>query len=127
MKNLFGKIQFIINKIKYPENIWYGGGLNREHALYCVGKGWSEIINNLYDAKPKNVKVWQVKEKYGTLRVYTSGNSEWYDDLIDFYEHKSETICEQCGRSGKLRPDRGCILTLCDECDKVDRDSRKAS
>jgi hypothetical protein len=124
MRKLIRNIQYIINKIRYPENVWYGGSLKKENALHCVGKGWSKLINNLYDAKPKDVKIWQVKEKWGTLHFYTSGAPKWYDDLIDYYGHESGRICEQCGNPGKLRTDRYWIVTLCDECDKIDRDSR---
>lgn len=102
--------------MKYPENIWYGGGLKRETALLCVGKGWQGLINNLYDAKPKSVNVLQVKEKYAQLRFYISPAPEWYHDLIDYYEHKSGTICEWCGEPGKIRNDLSWILTLCDDC-----------
>lgn len=117
-KVIWGKIVVWWKHIRYPENVWYGGGLRRETALRSVGKGWSQLINNLYDAKPKKTEVLQVKEKYGTLRFYISSSTEWYFDLIEFYESLSGTICEQCGRPGKLREDRSWILTLCDECNK---------
>ena len=89
--------------------------LTREDALESVGKGWSELIHKLYNAKPDDVEVWQVKEKFGTLRFYTSAAPGWYFDLIDYYEKKSATICEDCGEEGKLRTDLGWILTLCDK------------
>ena len=120
-KLLWGRFPVWLNHIRYPENIWYGGSITREHALGSVGKGWSKIINNLYDAKPKYTNVVTVKEKYGTLRFYCSREPEWYDDLIEYYEHESGKICERCGKPGKLRSEnRYWILTLCDDCDKLD-------
>ncbi len=110
---------------KYPENVWYGGGLSRESALSGVGKGWSELINKLYDAKPKYVNVTQVKEKFAGLRFYVMSAPEWYWDLISYYENESEKICEVCGKPGKVREDRSWILTLCDECDKIDKEQRE--
>ena len=115
---ILSDIKFLYYKFRYPENIWYGNGLKRKSALSSVGKGWSRLINNLYDAKPKNVQVTQVKEKWGFLHFYVSSAPEWYFDLINYYERESETICEQCGRPGKLRDDRHWILTLCDECNE---------
>jgi hypothetical protein len=85
-----------------------------------VGKGWSKLINNIYDAKPRRTKIIDVKEKYASLRVYTTYSPEWFDDLIDYYDHESETICEYCGKPGKVRLDRGWYKTLCDDCDKPD-------
>ena len=120
-KLLFSRFRMWLKHIKNPENVWYGGGLKRETALHSVGKGWSKLINNLYDAKPKYTRVMQVKEKYATLRFYVSSAPEWYFDLIDYYEQKTATICEQCGKPGKSRLDRGWWLTLCDECDKLDK------
>ena len=122
-KILYSNFRMWLKHIRYPENVWYGGGLKRETALHSVGKGWSKLINNLYDAKPKHTNVQQVKEKYGTLRFYVSSAPEWYFDLIDYYEEESSKICEQCGAVGKVRLDRGWILTLCDDCDKLDSDN----
>lgn len=98
-----------------PENVWYGGGLKRETALRSVGNGWTPIINNLYDAKPRHTQVTQVKEKFGGLRFYITSAPEWYHDLITFYERESYETCEQCGKEGKLREDLSWVLTLCDE------------
>jgi len=123
-KLLYGRLKVWLNHIQYPENVWYGGGLKRESALRSVGKGWSKLINNLYDAKPKGTNVQQVKEKYATLRFYVSNAPEWYFDLIDYYEEESSKICEECGKPGKVRLDRGWYLTLCDDCDKIDREKR---
>lgn len=89
--------------------------LTREEALNSVGKGWSELINNLYDAKPDDVEVWDVKEKFGTLRFYIGIAPDWYQDLVHYYEKKSATICEECGDTGKLRTDLSWMQTLCDK------------
>lgn len=104
-----------LKRLRHPENIWYGGSIKRENALRSVGPGWAKLINNLYDAKPKGVRVVQVKEKYGYLHFYIFSGPRWYDDLIHHYELESMKICEQCGKPGKLRGDLGWILTLCKE------------
>ena len=114
-KRIYGKIYVAYRHLCYPESIWYGGSISRETALHSVGAGWAKLINNLYDAKPKHVKVWQVKEKFAGLRFYLDSAPEWYYDLISYYENKSYKICEQCGEKGKVRDGLGWILTLCDK------------
>lgn len=115
LKYMFYDFKRWLFLLKHPEAIIYGGSLKRETALRSVGKGWSEIINNLYDAKPKGVRVTQVKEKFGGLRFYAEREPQWYYDLISFYEDKSYCVCEKCGKKGSCRSDLSWILTLCDE------------
>lgn len=90
--------------------------ISRESAKQLVGDGWGNILDDLYDAKPGNVKVIQVKEKFGSLRFYVIGEPNWYSNLIEFYEKKSTVICEFCGRPGKLRNDIPWMKTMCDSC-----------
>jgi replicative DNA helicase Mcm len=60
-------------------------GLTRKSALSCVGAGWSKLINNLYDAKPKDVVVIQVKEKYGCYddktEILTEDGWKYFKDI----------------------------------------------
>jgi len=74
---------------------------------------------------PDHPSASQVKEKFGTLRFYmTSGTEEMYN-LIHEAEEKSGTICEDCGKPGKIRHG-GWIRTLCDECCTKDgRDAKE--
>lgn len=131
------------------------------------GDGWYEILDNLFgyifnvqeersviiplkpelvteenggylELKCPTVILSQVKEKYGTLRVYwnfdTSGvdalkdkvqdvkqlerNLERYADLVenavDFSEYLSSKTCEITGRPGRLYSNGWCV-TLCEE------------
>ena len=89
--------------------------ISRRDAKQMVGKGWSKLIDQLYDAKPRSVYVMQVKEKYGSLHFYIGGAPIEYHEIIDTIEDESMTICEECGEKGKLRGDLGWILTLCDK------------
>jgi hypothetical protein len=54
----------------------------------------------------------QLKEKYGTGRWYLSGATDEAFDLVEKWEVETETICEQCGKSGELRGD-GWLYTAC--------------
>ena len=89
-----------------------------------VGEGWFEILWNLCVslegiAKARiaeghaPLRVVQVKEKYGSLRMYVDGGTDEVEDMIDAAEAKSETICEVCGAPGSIHTIRGWDKTLC--------------
>lgn len=44
----------------------------------------------------------QIKEKYGTLRIYCDNNAPETDALISFAEYMSAVTCELCGKPGEL-------------------------
>ena len=92
------------------------------------GDGWEPLIRDLslqLEFLNENSPVWveavQVKEKFGTLRFYTTilrGGKFWADivyALTDYAEDKSAYTCEWCGKRGKVRQD-GWVRTLCDIC-----------
>ena len=56
----------------------------------------------------------QVKEKYGTLRFYTTGGDKLTDGMIWFAENMSARTCEVCGMPGKMRG-KGWYYAACDE------------
>ena len=89
--------------------------ISRRDAKRMVGKGWSKILDKLYDVKPRNVDVLQVKEKWGGLRFYVGGALREFHDAIEAAEEESYFTCEECGEYGKLREDLGWILTLCEK------------
>lgn len=104
----------------------------RDEAKEDVGYGWYKLLDEIYDyfdmlkdSYGIVCYVCQVKEKFGTLRVYfevdCSKQFGQYDiDLIDqmvwAYCDKSGSICEDCGAKGKARLVHGWNKTLCDDC-----------
>lgn len=66
---------------------------------------------------PTQITFTQIKEKYGTLRVYHNGGDEFCQGVIDMAESMSSVTCEDCGVPGKVR-DGGWIRTLCDDCEE---------
>lgn len=56
----------------------------------------------------------QIKEKFGTLRMYYSGGDERTDAITSFAELMSATTCEVCGNRGSTRR-TGWHKTVCDE------------
>jgi hypothetical protein len=59
----------------------------------------------------------QIKEKYGTLRLYHHGGDSYCEGVIDMAEAMSAVTCEQCGNPGKSTGG-GWISTLCEGCRK---------
>lgn len=88
---------------------WYG--------LAC-GEGWYPIVSQLHEKLKlidPDYQVFQIKEKFGTLRYYSSldGNGE-VRKLVRQAELASAETCEVCGAPGVLR-ERAWLKTLCDQ------------
>ncbi len=94
-------------------------GLNESlMAFGCeVGDGWYPLIDEtclkITEVDPE-AELLQVKEKYGSLRMYLSGNEDAHDITYEA-EAKSSRICEVCGADGKVRGG-GWLRVLCDGC-----------
>jgi type IV secretion system protein VirD4 len=86
-----------------------------------VGRGWYglvlpiiEEIKIYNEKKPVNdIRIDQIKEKYGTLRLYTSWSPNYIEGMITKAEKESKHICEFCGARGKLVKINGWWKTLC--------------
>lgn len=99
-----------------------------QESSYECDKGWYNLIDNclndiqkyLDTYKPEfrhDFKVEQIKEKWGSLRIYVFPSDEKIEDIIKYYETMSEITCEVCGEAGKLRGTHW-FKTLCDKCYK---------
>lgn len=95
-----------------------------KNSLMCfgfeVGDGWffllQQLLNEIKYLDPgSHFEVIQVKEKFGGLRFYVSGDSEKIGAVIGFAENLSYFICEQCGGAGKSNKE-GWISVQCDPC-----------
>lgn len=97
-------------------------------SLMCFGcecgDGWFNIIDmacaliaHHIEHKPeKDVFRWvQIKEKYGTLRLYLSGHDEYIAGVIDMAEALSSRVCEVCGCPGSVIG-AGWLMARCDSC-----------
>ena len=56
----------------------------------------------------------QVKEKFGTLRVYAQGGDMYCSGVIGMATSLSERTCSVCGHGGQIRLG-GWVQVLCDE------------
>lgn len=86
--------------------------------LKCVGPGWQDILLPVLEfANKHKIPIFQVKEKFGALRIYEAHvppaiSEEWWE-LVRAAEVKSLETCEECGKPGLPRGG-GWIQTLCD-------------
>jgi len=81
--------------------------------------GWNNLIWTLTETLARYAghsktpfKISQIKQKFGGLRYYCSGN-ETMQGMVDLAESLSFTLCEKCGARGVLDTDYGYVLTLC--------------
>lgn len=83
----------------------------------AIGEGWADLLAELCEyLKDKPVTFSQVKEKFGSLRVYLHGEPSLADlAAVHAIETRSAKICEECGKPGKTRGP-GWLRTLCDAC-----------
>jgi hypothetical protein len=79
--------------------------------------------------KPKTnpvVRIAQIKEKFGGLRVYIDGNDDYIRGVISLAEKLSYSICEDCGTNHNVTQNKkGWIRSLCPSCRKIHDNSRK--
>jgi hypothetical protein len=126
---------------KYPKMM-----VNRHKSMQettmCWGfecdDGWYNILNQLMsqiqhhidwqqDRKERfnqgdgciQVTLDQVKEKFGTLRIYYSGGDDYIRGLVSMAQAMSGSTCEVCGNAGKFRG-KSWFYTSCDEHAKDD-------
>ena len=127
---------------KYPFLTWYGDplymGYNEESEPdYSftwedeIPKGWRKAFcpqmwDELKEILEKHnyldkFRFAQIKEKYGTLRLYYNGvPEEIYDEIeawVSKYEKLSEEVCIQCGKPAKYMS-LGWISYWCEDCAK---------
>lgn len=90
-------------------------GYDLDTGLASVGGGWAELVRRAFEALPEGHTIVQVKEKFGSLRIYVEPNQMAYEDFIDQLAAESLIICEVCGEPGRHRTDRYWQRTLCNE------------
>lgn len=90
-------------------------------AFGCeCGDGWFNIIKTACDlissrtnADTADFLLTQIKEKYGTLRIYYAGGDEYIAGIVDMAEAISAHTCEICGAPGKSNGG-GWLTTRCE-------------
>ena len=87
--------------------------------------GWDEILKPIFEYvenynKDKDyddrLEILQIKEKFGTLRIYCNFYTEKLRNLIEKAEEESINTCECCGTHENLGWTSGWIKRLCKGC-----------
>ena len=90
--------------------------------MFACEEGWRDLIKwalgRMVTADP-NLRVVQIKEKLGTLRIYARTDSPLAQQARQEAEELSACVCEKCGRPGRLDTSRSWWLTLCPECSEL--------
>lgn len=92
--------------------------------LFDNDLGWYLLVKILlknFDENCKGVKIWQIKEKWGALRVNYTCDSDSKDKAYIYYSFASDIsaeTCFSCGRLGENKERNGYCLPLCDQCEK---------
>lgn len=99
---------------------WQSGIKYQRVEHLPVGKGWRDLLTDclqqMHAADP-TFKIYQIKEKFGGLRLYWSTDATPDTDLEDFVkeaELESYQTCEECGAPGSPGG-TSWIKTLCEE------------
>ncbi len=97
--------------------------LDLKYSIAC-GDGWFEILYDFLEKIEKELSkctsffvksftIFQIKEKFGGLRIGCSVHNPFIIKLIQDVENKSYITCEVCGNIGEIRTDLNWIRTLC--------------
>ena len=86
----------------------------------CIGDGWfalfarlcAQVQARVTQAKSPQPVLIQVKEKFGSLRVYWRGADDYVRELTELAETKSLQTCEACGEAGGLIREDGSNLRV---------------
>lgn len=82
---------------------------------FMCSEGWYPLIETLLQLAKNHgetLEVLQIKEKYGTLRFYTDGASEFFRGAARMAFMLSMKTCEACGAPAKHNNHR----VICNRC-----------
>ena len=104
-----------------------------------VPEGWARLVEELFrklealldDEQAARLEIRQIKEKFGSLRVYaqlhpgpgatelSEGDAPLHQHVIRLV-HEAETctlhVCDSCGAPSEIRSFAGWMTTRCDRC-----------
>jgi hypothetical protein len=112
---------------RHPE-LFQVGTDGRLPGRPTVDDGWQDLVERAVtrivaavSGTPAGcLRIMQIKEKFGTLRLYKRAGAGFTDamgdavqEAIDLAEARSACTCERCGEPGRLFRDAGLYLTAC--------------
>lgn len=109
-RDITGKPYWLRKPYDFVET--FGIGWNKAFGKQLCEELREELIKSNYLYQ---FRFYQIKEKYGQLRIYHNGNRE-IDHIIDCYSTLSENICYRCGKPDVPMTNTGWLLPMCREC-----------
>jgi hypothetical protein len=112
------KVKYLEHTVNDSENYikikrtWYKGEATDAELLDEQRALLEAALKELKEAKESLPVFDQIKEKFGTLRMYYSGGDETTSAIVTFAENMSAVTCEVCGDKGQVYGG-GWISTLC--------------
>jgi hypothetical protein len=101
---------------------------NRRIEMSC-NDGWYNLIykactelafylnSPLGEGLRDRFRIIQIKEKFGSLRMYTNPENEVIYEIISKYSEISEKTCEFCGKEGQIKSHNGWLKAVCKSCE----------
>lgn len=114
-----------------PRNVWTGEVVKDYDYSFteydCIDEGWQKgfgkfLLEDIREACLKTnflnrLRFSQIKEKYGSLRMYDCGAPQDVRDVLQDYEFISQYICIECGSPyARIVNNCGWDLPLCEHC-----------
>jgi len=113
------KVRSALNKIednRTPKHPFELFGIEHCNGWYGLTLPIIEEVRRYNELHPDNeICIDQIKEKFGTLRIYLSHVPNYLKKMICKAEYESGYICEICGARGSNEEINGWYMTLCDE------------
>lgn len=108
---MYAKYNHVFNIYKF----WQNKTPCERASQFEIDRETSHYANEVEKEQIKLPTVQQIKEKFGTLRLYCDNVDERTEGIIEMAEAMSAKICEVCGSNGERRKG-GWIRTLCSNC-----------
>lgn len=113
-----------------PRNVWTDKvPEDYDHtyiAWYGWPRGWNIAFGDMFLKEfgeavkeaglERTLRIYQMKEKYGSMRCYINKGTEKMYRIIDKYEHISENVCIACGKPDVPVINDGWISPWCFDC-----------
>ena len=91
----------------------------------CIDKGWrnsfgKQLLKELseaakYDGYEQQLYIYDIKEKYGELRIELFPSGHYINKVLEKYEYISYRTCGFCGKPAD-KTSEGWIYPYCNEC-----------
>lgn len=101
----------------------YQGFIKQNPNGESVG-AYQQLIAQAQEKVIPQVEIVQVKEKWGSLRIYLNHYNPEINSILSFAENMSSKTCEKCGNKG-YPASTSWIMSLCDPCRLAIAEQRK--